>query len=113
MNNFEYLLTLLFSGSIPFLLTFHPYSGIKDNLIPLFKAITISAIPWIIWDFWATWRGHWSFNPDYILGIKLINLPVEEVAFFFVIPFCSVFVWTIVRDFKTLKIFIAQMFNQK
>jgi lycopene cyclase domain-containing protein len=113
MNHFEYLLVLLFSGFIPFLFTFHPHSKIKKHLEPLFKAIFISAIPWIIWDIWATWRGHWGFNPDYILGLKFINLPIEEVAFFIVIPFCSIFVWTLIRDFKDIKTFVSQMLNLK
>lgn len=113
MNHFEYFLVLFFSGIIPFLFTFHPHSALRNNLKPLFKAVVISAIPWLIWDVWATWRGHWSFNPDFILGIKIINLPVEEVSFFFVIPFCSLFVWTIIRDFKDTKSFIAQILNQK
>ena len=113
MNKFEYFLVLFFSVIIPFLFTFHPGSGIKNNLPFMFKAITISAIPWLIWDVWATWRGHWGFNPDFILGFKIINLPVEEVAFFFVIPFCSIFVWTLIRDFKDVKTFIRQMLNQK
>jgi len=113
MARFEYLLVLILSGFIPFLFTFHPNSKLKNNLFQVFAAILITALPWILWDIWATDRGHWSFNQDYILGVKIINLPVEEILFFLVIPFCSLFVWTLVRDFKNLSHFIKQMLNQK
>ena len=44
-----------------------------------------------------TKEGVWSFNVDYITGIKLYNLPIEEVLFFFVVPYCCVFIYECVR----------------
>ncbi len=37
----------------------------------------------------------WSFNPAYILGINIGNLPIEEVLFFLVVPFSCVFVYEV------------------
>ncbi len=53
----------------------------------------LPALFYIIWDSWFTALGVWSFNPEYITGIKLLNLPVEEVLFFFVVPYCCVFIY--------------------
>lgn len=39
----------------------------------------------------------WGFNDNYITGIKISNLPVEEVLFFFVVPYCCVFIYECVR----------------
>lgn len=57
----------------------------------------LPAILYIIWDIFFTAKNVWSFNENYITGIKLINLPVEEVLFFFVVPYCSVFIYECVR----------------
>lgn len=53
----------------------------------------LPAIFYIGWDAWFTSLGVWSFNPDYITGIKILNLPVEEVLFFFVVPYCCMFIY--------------------
>jgi lycopene cyclase domain-containing protein len=37
--------------------------------------------------------GVWGFNPNYILGGYLYNLPFEEVLFFVCIPFSCVFTY--------------------
>lgn len=57
----------------------------------------IPALFYIIWDIYFTSKGVWSFNPDYITGIKISNLPVEEVLFFFAIPYCCIFIYECVK----------------
>jgi lycopene cyclase domain-containing protein len=51
-----------------------------------------------VWDMAAIARGHWSFNERYVTGIRLPgDLPVEELAFFFVIPICGLLTLEAVR----------------
>ncbi len=57
----------------------------------------LPALLYIIWDIFFTQKNVWSFNENYITGIKLINLPVEEVLFFFVVPYCCVFIYECIR----------------
>lgn len=59
----------------------------------------IPAIFYIIWDIYFTSKTIWSFNENYITGIKLSNLPVEEVLFFFVVPYCCVFIYECLRSY--------------
>jgi len=59
----------------------------------LFPSIFIVALIFIIWDVWFTEAGIWRFNPDYLIGVNLINLPLEEWLFFFTVPFACVFIY--------------------
>lgn len=59
----------------------------------------IPALLYIIWDFYFTAKAVWSFNPKYITGIKLYNLPLEEVLFFFIVPYCCVFIYACIRAY--------------
>ena len=42
-----------------------------------------------LWDIVAIARDHWTYNPKYVTGIHLGDLPLEEVVFFIVIPICA------------------------
>lgn len=52
---------------------------------------------YIVWDIFFTDKGVWSFNEMYITGIYLYNLPVEEVLFFFIVPYCCVFIYECIQ----------------
>jgi len=113
-SHFEYLAVLCLSIFLPLLFTiFHPSVLLKKHYKTLILSLIVSGIPFIIWDFFATHFGHWSFNPDFILGIYIFNLPFEEVLFFFAIPFCCHFVWSIIRDFETWAIFWDKLLLKK
>ncbi|MEM0383197.1 MAG: lycopene cyclase domain-containing protein, partial [Candidatus Anstonellales archaeon] len=60
---------------------------LKPNLIlrQFIGATVINAIIFLTIDTFLTGKS-WYFNQDYILGFYLINLPIEEVLFFLVIP---------------------------
>jgi lycopene cyclase domain-containing protein len=62
----------------------------------LFSMGTVCSAYWA-WDVIVTARGHWSFNPDYVLGITLLDMPIEEWLFFIVITFVSIFTYEAVR----------------
>jgi len=57
------------------------------------------ALFYIVWDIYFTSKGVWSFNEAYITGIKLYNLPLEEVLFFFIVPYCCVFIYACIRSY--------------
>lgn len=98
----EYLLVLLVCGFLPFLFfCFHPRINLRQNWRLLVISLLFSAIPFFIWDYFATLFGHWQFNKDFILGVYIFNLPLEEVLFFFVIPFCCHFIWNIINNFQS------------
>lgn len=63
----------------------------------LFPAMILPVLFYLVWDAFFTAKGVWGFNPDYITGIYLYNLPLEEVLFFVVVPYCCLFVYECIR----------------
>jgi lycopene cyclase domain-containing protein len=59
---------------------------------PLLAASVLPvAVVFVAWDLLAIARGQWSFNPAYLVGVRLPGrLPLEELLFFFVVPICAV-----------------------
>ena len=83
-----YFKILLFSFIIPFITSFNSKIKLNNYFSSLFIALLASAIPFILWDIYFTYLGVWGFNPKYHSGILVINLPLEEILFFIIIPFC-------------------------
>lgn len=86
-----YFYILLASVSVPLL-----YSIFVKDFIVNWKnfivSTTIIAVIYLAWDAIFTANGVWGFNHDYCLDIYIFKLPLEEILFFFVIPFCSLFI---------------------
>jgi lycopene cyclase domain-containing protein len=63
----------------------------------LLFAVATAGTVYIAWDSWVTAKGHWGFNPDYLLGIEFLSLPIEEYMFFIVAPFSCIFIYEVLR----------------
>lgn len=61
------------------------------------KAILLSlfftSVFFIVWDVLAVESGHWEFGLRNMLGILILNQPLEELAFFWIIPFFGIVLW--------------------
>lgn len=95
----EYFIVLSICIVIPLIKSFSSKINFYRNLPALLFSLAIPFTVFIIWDVYATLKGHWDFNPSYITGWKIFILPVEEVLFFIVIPFCAIFTWEVVKYF--------------
>jgi len=93
----KYAWVLVLSAAVPLLLSFYPKLKFYKNLSSLLYTISLIVIIFGFWDVLATQRGHWSFNPAGVWNIRVINLPLEGVLFFVVIPFCCIFTWEILN----------------
>lgn len=96
---FTYLLVNLCSVAIPLAFSFEGKLQFYKKWKALFPALLIPASLFIIWDSLFTTQGVWGFNEQYLTGIKLYNLPLEEVLFFFCIPYCCVFTYEVLNYF--------------
>lgn len=89
MSSFEYLalmgacllitlpLELVFSAKV-----YRRWKILIGSLVPIVLIFSL-------WDIVAISRDHWTYNPKYVTGIHLGNLPLEEIVFFIVIPICA------------------------
>lgn len=91
----EYLLFDLLVLAAPLVFAWYGPTRFTHRIRPTLTAALLVALPFLVWDAAVTGR-HWSFNPDYILGYQIAGLPLEEIAFFFVVPYACVFTWEMV-----------------
>lgn len=63
----------------------------------LVLTILTAGLPFLAWDLLATHVGDWWFDERQTLPWRVAGLPVEEVAFFVVIPFVTVITLEAVR----------------
>ncbi|MFA5261124.1 MAG: lycopene cyclase domain-containing protein [Candidatus Omnitrophota bacterium] len=96
----KYLAALILSGIFPFVLSFYPPLRFYQHKRALFFSLGLIVLMFGAWDVLATTRGHWYFNPQGILGVWFLKLPVEEWLFFIIIPFCCIFTWEVVNFYK-------------
>ncbi|HVW99685.1 MAG TPA: lycopene cyclase domain-containing protein [Candidatus Babeliaceae bacterium] len=91
MTKYTYLLIDLLSMAVPLIFSFHRKIQFYKHWDALLPAIVITAAAYSLWDSWFTHLGVWGFNPNYITGIYLGNLPLEEMLFFVCIPYSCLF----------------------
>lgn len=56
-------------------------------------SLVLTAFVFIVWDILAVLRGHWSFGLEHTLNMIIINQPIEEIKFFFAVPFFGLVVY--------------------
>ena len=54
----------------------------------------------VVWDVLAIRAGHWTYDPGQTTGLAVGDLPLEELAFFLVVPVCAVLTLEAVRAVK-------------
>ena len=89
MDRFQYLLLmvgcLLITLPLELVLGARVYARWRLMLLALLPTVLIFSI----WDVIGILRLHWTYNIDFITGIHLWVMPLEELVFFLVIPICG------------------------
>lgn len=98
MDRFQYLglLGLCLLGTLPLELAL----GVRVWRRParLARSVLPVVAAFVVYDVLAIEAGWWSYNPRYVTGWKVgFGLPIEELAFFVVIPVCGVLTIEAVR----------------
>ena len=94
-----YFILLTASGAVPLLLSFDKRLQFYKQWKYVFPSILLVALVYIVFDVNFTNQGIWGFNPKYLSGIYLFTLPLEEILFFIVIPYASIFLHESIREY--------------
>jgi len=97
--HYTYFAILLGSIVGPLALSFDKKVAFFKTWKQVFGAMLLPAFFYVVWDIIFTQRGVWSFNHLYITGIRYFNLPIEEILFFFVVPYCCTFIYACVKSY--------------
>jgi lycopene cyclase domain-containing protein len=110
-NNFAYLLVLLGTVATPLFFGFNKKLHFFSNFKYLLPAMLFSGAIFIILDLRFTERAVWSFNPEYLIGKNLLNLPVEEWLYFLAVPLLGTFIYEFIKqrfyNFERPNLFLA------
>jgi lycopene cyclase domain-containing protein len=97
-NHYLYLALDIGSFIVPFSCSFYPKMNFSKKFKYVLPGIVVTAILFIGWDMAFTAMGVWGFNPDYVTGIYFFNLPLEEVLFFFCVPYACCFTYFALKN---------------
>jgi len=97
LQHWSYVAMLAFclAGTLPLV----PAFGLRALIPPrrLLLTVVVSGTPFLVWDLYATRAGHWRFDAVQTLPWRVAGLPLEEIAFFVVIPLVTVVTYEAVR----------------
>jgi len=69
------------------------FHSTREALIVTVSLLVIGSV----WDSFAIFRGYWSFNKEFFVGLTIGLMPLEEYLFMMVIPFLTLVVYRIAR----------------
>lgn len=100
---YTYLLIDIATIFFPFVLSFDRKVAFYRQWKYLWPGMLLTGLFFIAWDVLFTRMDIWSFNDTYILGRRLLGLPVEEWLFFLAIPYSCVFVYACLLAFHPFR----------
>lgn len=90
---YTYLLINILTIFFPVVLSFDKRVAFFKSWKFIWPGMAITGILFLFWDVLFTIHGVWSFNNNYITGIKFFELPIEEILFFLTVPFACIFIY--------------------
>jgi lycopene cyclase domain-containing protein len=101
LQHWSYVAMLAFclAGTLPLIGVFR--LRVLRQPARLLLSILAGGVPFLVWDVLATSAGHWRFAASQTLPWRVAGLPLEEIAFFVVIPLVSVLTYESVQVVRT------------
>lgn len=90
---YTYLLINFLTVLFPVLLSFDKRVQFYKSWKFIWPGMAITGLIFLFWDMLFTINGVWSFNSHQIIGLNLMELPLEEILFFLTVPFACLFIY--------------------
>lgn len=100
-KHYTYLLINFLTVLCPVLLSFDKKVAFYKQWKYLFPGLLITGGIFLVWDYLFTIYNVWSFNPEYVIGVWFLNLPLEEILFFVTVPFACMFIYECLNAYIT------------
>jgi lycopene cyclase domain-containing protein len=94
---YTYLLLNILTAAVPLAFSFEKRIAFAAKWKALFPAMALTAAFFLVWDHIFTAAGIWGFTESYLINIYAGRLPLEEVLFFFCIPYACIFIYEALR----------------
>ncbi len=88
---------------IPLLFSFDKKVAFHKIWPYFIPALIIAGGLFIVWDVFFTRWGVWGFNDAHLVGLTIINLPLEEWLFFVTVPYAVVFTYRVLNVWLPMK----------
>jgi lycopene cyclase domain-containing protein len=86
---------LLVTLPLEFILGARVYRRFRLMLAAVLPVVLVFSV----WDIIGIVREHWSYNPRFVTGIRLVfGMPLEELVFFVVITICGLLTYEAVGN---------------
>lgn len=87
---------------LPLIFSWHARIRFVDEWRAFGAACVLVAIAFLGWDIAFTEYGIWGFDDRYLVGVKILGLPIEEWMFFLCIPYACVFTYHVLKRARPL-----------
>lgn len=96
MATYAYWGLLALTAVVPLVLSFArwQFRWSQQDWLRLLQVFVFVSVPFVLLDALSHDRGWWAYNPHFITGVRLGGLPLEEIMFFFVIPFACLYLYS-------------------
>jgi len=98
-TKYLYFLLLAFTILYPLAQSFEKRLQLYKKWKSILFGITGVIVVFVPWDVYFTKNSVWWFNESYTTGVKLFNLPIEEVLFFVFVPYACIFIYEVLNYF--------------
>ena len=88
-----YLLINIAIIFFPLILSFDNNLKFYKKVPYVMQSIAFISTAYIVWDLIAIKRGDWAFNPEHLIGVYILGLPLEEILFFITVPYSCIFIY--------------------
>lgn len=98
-EHYHYLLINAITIAYPLAQSYERRIRFLSNWRAILVGIAVAGGIYLAWDELFTTLGIWGFNEDYLVGIYIGKLPLEEYNFFLTVPFACLFIYEVLIHF--------------